>query len=328
MEKYKAMLITEDETGKIKRSIVKKGKKDLPLYDVEIKVQYSSLNYKDALSASGNKGVTKKYPHTPGIDAAGIVISSNDIRFKYGDKVIVTGYDLGMNTFGGFSEYIRVPGDWIVMLPENLSLKESMIYGTAGFTAALSVMKLIKQGISPSEGEVLVTGSTGGVGSVATAILNKLGYDVIALTGRPQYKEALIKLGAKDIILRNEFNDTSGRPLLKNRWAGVIDTVGGATLETALKTVKYGGCVTCCGNVAAPELSTSVYPFILRGVSLLGIDSVQCPMETRIEIWNKLSYEWKIEKLNVEEISLRELNDKIDQMLLGKSAGRTIVRLN
>lgn len=327
---FKAMLVNELESNKFSREILTREISTLPEGDVLINVKYSSLNYKDALSATGNKGVTKKYPHTPGIDASGIVIESTHKGFNAGDKVIVTGYDLGMNTSGGFSQYIRVPSGWIVKLPQNLSLKESMIYGTAGFTAALSIYKLITSGVSTNDGEILVTGATGGVGSIAVSILNKLGYKVIAATGKPESKDMLLKLGAKDIILREELDDKSGRALLKGRWAGVIDTVGGNLLASAIKSTKYGGSVTCCGNVASHELLISVYPFILRGVSVLGIDSVQCPMDLRLKIWDKLSNEWKPDNLNEnsEEVSLEQLNYKIDMIREGKSKGRTVVNLD
>lgn len=327
---FKSMVVFENENGKFSRNIVTKNISELPQGEVLINVKYSSLNYKDALSATGNKGVTRSYPHTPGIDAAGIVEESTNMNFQPGDEVFVTGYDLGMNTSGGFSQYIRVPGDWVVKRPKNLTLKESMIFGTAGFTAAISIDKLVNHGIQPKDGDILVTGATGGVGSVAVSILNKLGYNVIAATGKPELKAFMLNLGAKDIILRDELNDQSGRLLLKERWAGVIDTVGGNILGTALKSVRYGGCVTCCGNVASHELSTTVYPFILRGVSLLGVDSVQYPTNLRINLWDKLSKEWKIENLheNVEEISLEEVSDKIDQILKGKLNGRTIINLD
>lgn len=297
--------------------------------DVLINVKYSSLNFKDALSAIGNKGVTKKYPHTPGIDAAGIVVESENDKFSVGDKVIVTGYDFGMNTNGGFSEYIRVPSEWIVKLPKQLSLRESMIYGTAGFTAALSVKKLLDYGIKQNNGPILVTGATGGVGSIAVSILSKLQYTVIGLTGKPEYKDMLLKAGAKDIVLREEFNNASEKILLSTKWNAVIDTVGGNILENALKTTNYNGCVTCCGNVASYKLSTTVYPFILRGISLLGIDSVQCPMDIREKVWDKLSTDWKINNLNdnVEEISLEEVDVNIKKILKGKLKGRTIINL-
>lgn len=327
---YNCMVVNETESGTYSRNIVRRSLKDLPANDVLINVKYSSLNYKDALSASGNKGVTKKYPHTPGIDAAGIVVESTSDRFNSGDKVIVTGFDLGMNTPGGFSQYIRVPAQWVVKLPEKLTLKESMIYGTAGFTAALSIHKLLESNVNPSSGEILVTGATGGVGSVAVKILSKLAYDVVAVTGKTEARNMLIQLGAKDVVLRNELYDETGKLLLKGRWAGVVDTVGGPLLETAIRSVKYGGAITCCGNVASHEIHTNVYPFIIRGISLLGIDSVMCPMELRNQIWNKLADAWKPYDLDghIQEISLYDLNDKIDQMLKGKSKGRIIVKID
>lgn len=326
---FKAMMIYETKDKKFERKIVKKQINELPEGDILINVKYSSLNYKDALSSIGNRGVTRNYPHTPGIDAAGIVVESNNSAYEVGDKVIVTGYDLGMNTSGGFEEYIRVPAEWVIKLPQNLSLKESMIYGTAGFTAALSVYKLVNSGVKPNDGEILVTGATGGVGSIAISILNKLGYNVIAATGKANEKKMLLAMGAKDIVNRRELDDVSGKALLKGKWAGVIDTVGGNMLATAIKSTKYGGSVTCCGNVASHEFSTSVYPFILRGVTLFGIDSVQCPKNIRLEIWHKLSSDWKPDNLsdNVNEISLEGLSEKIDIMLAGKHKGRTIVNL-
>lgn len=327
---FRAMLVSETEKNEFQREIVTRQINDLPEGDVIINVKYSSLNYKDALSATGNKGVTRNYPHTPGIDAAGIIVESSNDNFKVNDKVFVTGYALGMSTSGGYAEYIRVPAQWIIKLPENLSLRESMIYGTAGFTAALSVYKLVNSGVKPSDGEILVTGATGGVGSTAISILSKLGYNVIAATGKASEREMLLGIGAKDIVDRKDIDDNSGRALLKSRWAGVIDTVGGNILATAIKTTNYGGSVTCCGNVADHEFKTSVYPFILKGVSLFGIDSVKCPMDTRLVIWDKLSSDWKLDNLdaNVDEVSLEGLNKKIDLILKGVHKGRTIVNLD
>ncbi|MEN1937076.1 YhdH/YhfP family quinone oxidoreductase [Paenibacillus sp. 102] len=326
---FRAILINEKEENQFERTLVERDITDLPQGEVLIRVHYSSLNYKDALSATGNRGVTRNYPHTPGIDAAGEVISSQDPSFKKGDQVIVTGYDLGMNTSGGFGQYIRVPASWVISLPEGLSLKESMMYGTAGFTAALSVHKLMLSGVTPDMGNILVTGATGGVGSVAVNILAKLGYEVVAATGKVEEKEMLLHLGAKEIIHRDEMNDESGKPILKGIYAGVIDTVGGNTLATALKIVQYGGSVTTCGNVAGHEFKASVYPFILRGINLLGIDSVQCPMTVRKQIWSMLGDEWK--NLNLlsytTECTLEELNDKFERILQGELKGRTIVTL-
>ncbi|MBS4538628.1 YhdH/YhfP family quinone oxidoreductase [Clostridium sp. D2Q-11] len=328
---FKALLIKEEGDKNFSRQIVTKNIDDLPEGDVVINVKYSSLNYKDALSSIGNKGVTRNYPHTPGIDASGIVIESSDENFKKGDEVLVTGYDLGMNTSGGYGQYIRVPAEWVVKLPKNLSLKESMIFGTAGFTAALSVYKLTQMGhVMPEDGEILVTGATGGVGSTAVSFLGKLGYDVIGATGKASEKDMLISIGAKDIIDRKEVDDDSGKPMLKSKWAGVVDTVGGNNLSTAIKTTNYGGCVTTCGNVAGHEFDASVYPFILRGVTLYGIDSVQCPRDLRLKIWDLLANDWKTDTLheNVNEVSLEELSDSIDQILEGKLKGRTIVNLD
>nr|WP_320009875.1 YhdH/YhfP family quinone oxidoreductase [uncultured Desulfobulbus sp.] len=327
---FKAMVVTETADKQFIREIREKSIADLPAGDILIKVHYSSLNYKDALSASGNKGVTRKYPHTPGVDAAGIVVESNDSKFKPGDAVVVTGYDLGMNTSGGYEEYIRVPAHWVVPLPENLSLRESMIYGTAGFTAALSCYKLINNGVTPEMGPVLVTGATGGVGSIAVSILVKSGYEVVAVNGIVDETEYLLSLGAKEVISIEEADDTSGRPLLKPRWAGAIDTVAGNILATAIKTTKYGGSVTCCGNVGSAELSSSIYPFILNGVSLLGIDSVNCPVDLRLKVWNKVASEWKLDRLEqitTELESLEALDERIGLILEGKNKGRAIVKV-
>ncbi len=328
-KKFKAMIVRETEEKKFIREIAQKSLDELPEGDVLIRVGYSSLNYKDALSASGNRGVTKNYPHTPGVDAAGIVEESLSENFHPGDKVIVTGYDLGMNTPGGYGEYIRVPADWVVKLPEKLSLRESMVFGTAGFTAALSVYKLTGNGVTPDQGEVLVTGSSGGVGSIALSILAKSGFHVVAAMGKLDEKGYLINLGAKEVISADETNDASGRPLLKGRWAGAIDTVGGNILATVIKSMQYGGTVTCCGNAASAELNTTVFPFILRGVSLLGIDSVNCPKDIRLRIWQKLSEEWKPEHLDLitSEVSLQELDQRIELILQGKHKGRAIVNL-
>ncbi|MFL8675008.1 YhdH/YhfP family quinone oxidoreductase [Clostridioides sp. GD02404] len=327
-KKFKSLYITEEEGG-FKRNIIEREIDSLPEGEVIIKVKFSSLNYKDALSANGNKGVTRKYPHTPGIDASGIVEYSSCDDFKVGDEVLVTGYDLGMNTSGGFSEYIRVPSSWIVRLPKDLSLKEAMDYGTAGFTAALSVYKFINS-VDKDMGDVLVTGGTGGVAVIAAKILIKLGYSVVVSTGKlEEQKDVLLNLGVKDVIHRSEVDDNSGRPLLRPRWAGVIDTVGGNTLSTAIKTTNYCGAVTTCGNAGGIEFTSSVYPFILKGVTLYGIDSVECPMNVRLKIWDLLSNEWKLDDLDdmVNVVSLEELNNSIDLIMAGKHVGRTVVDL-
>jgi putative YhdH/YhfP family quinone oxidoreductase len=323
---FRAMVVTETADKKFVRDIQQRELSDLPSGELIIEVKYSSLNYKDALSASGNKAVTRKYPHTPGVDAAGAVVDSTNRAFGVGDQVIVTGFDLGMNTPGGFGQYISVPSGWAVKAPQGLSLRDAMGYGTAGLTAALCVMRLLASGLSKDSGEVLVTGATGGVGSVAVGILGKLGFNVAAATGKTDEKDFLTNLGAKTIISRDEANDTSGRPLQKPRWAGVVDTVGGNILATALKTAKYGGLVAACGNAMSGDLAMTVYPFILRGVSLLGVDSVELPINSRIRAWQKLAQEWKIDlDPIVSECALDQLEPKIDQILKGGIRGRVIV---
>ena len=326
---FKALLVSETADHHFTREIITRQVKELPVGDILVQVRYSSLNYKDGLSASGNKGVTRKYPHTPGIDAAGIVVESSNDNFHEGDEVIVMGYDLGMNRPGGFGQFIRVPADWVVKCPSGLSLFESMIYGTAGFTAAQSVLKLVEHPTRPQQGKILVSGVTGGVGSVSGALLAKLGYEVVGVSGKPDALEFLENFGIHEIISREQAMDKSGRLLLKTKWAGVIDTVGGEILATALKSTKYGTAVTCCGNVASPELATTVYPFILRGISLYGIDSGNCALETREQIWRKLASEWKIDRLDnlVREIGLDELDQFIDLILQGKTKGRIVVNM-
>jgi acrylyl-CoA reductase (NADPH) len=271
----------------------------------------------------------RRFPHVPGIDAAGTVLESRAPEFSAGDNVLVTGFQLGAPAWGGFSELIRVPAAWVVPLPPGLSPRESMIFGTAGFTAALSIQALREGHIEPTHGEIVVTGATGGVGSIAVALLAKLGFHVVAATGKTGEKEFLTALGAKAIISREEANDTSGRPLQKGRWAGVVDTVGGNILATALKSAKYGGLVAACGNAMSAELNVNVFPFILRGVSLLGVDSVEVPLRARAMAWQKLAGEWKIDLSRiVTEVSLEELNPKIDEILRGAIRGRVVVDLS
>src|SRR6476661_6902495 len=292
---FKAMVVSETAEKTFSREVRERALGDLPAGELIIEVKYSSLNYKDALSATGNKGVTRKYPHTPGIDAAGVVADSTTKLFTVGDQVTVTGFDLGMNTPGGFGQYISVPALWATKLPQGLSLKQSMSYGTAGLTAALCIIRLMASGLTKDSGEVLVTGATGGVGSIAVAILGKLGFNVVAATGKTNEHDFLRGLGAKAVISREEANDTSGRPLQKGRWAGVVDTVGGNILATAIKSTKYGGLVAACGNAMSADLAVSVYPFILRGVSVLGVDSVEVPTNTRLRTWQKLAHDWKLD---------------------------------
>jgi acrylyl-CoA reductase (NADPH) len=328
-ETFKALIVHSISEIHHERRIAGKSIRDLPAGDVLIQVMYSSLNYKDALSATGNRGVTRTYPHTPGIDAAGLVAESSHPAFRAGDPVLVTGYDLGMNTSGGFGRYVRVPADWVVKLPENLSLKESMIYGTAGFTASLSVLKIVEHGLTPNSGDILVTGATGGVGCLAVSILSKIGYSITAATGKSDQYDFLRNLGAKAVISRADIEDNSQRPLLKARWAGVVDTVGGNILASTLKSTFQRAAVTCCGNVASPNFAATVYPFILRGITLYGIDSASTPMPLRQKIWQKIAGEWKISHLDFlhTEIPLESLEHAIDQMLSGGQRGRVIVNL-
>jgi putative YhdH/YhfP family quinone oxidoreductase len=325
---FRAMVVREGADGSYRREIEEKRLDSLPQGEVLVRVQYSSLNYKDALSATGAKGVTSMYPHTPGIDAAGVVQESMDGRFAPGDEVVVTSFDLGMDTPGGFGQYIRVPADWVVPLPGGLDLRKSMIYGTAGFTAALSVRALQVGGVRPEQGEVLVTGATGGVGSIAVALLAAYGYPVVAATGKSEEVGYLEALGAGEVIDRDAVLAGSPRPLLRGRWAGVVDTVGGGYLAGALKAVKYGGVVAVCGLVSSPKLNTTVLPFILRGVHLAGIDSQNCPMPLRLEAWQELA-KAKISALEsvATDRSLDGLDPEIELILQGGQRGRIVVNL-
>ncbi len=327
---FQAMVVTQTAPDQFQRAIVTRNLSDLPAGEVLVRVRYSSLNYKDGLSASGNRGVTRRYPHTPGIDAAGEVLESSSPDISTGDPVIVSCYDLGMNTSGGFAQYIRVPAKWVMPLPAGLSLRESMIYGTAGFTAAQSVDRLQRHPVLPEQGKILVTGATGGVGSMAVAILALSGFTVTAATGKPDQVQFLRDLGAQEIIPREDSIDRSNRMLLKEKWGGVIDTVGGEMLATAIKSTRYGGAITCCGNTASPDLPLNVYPFILRGVSLIGIDSAECPMAVRIPIWQKIATTWRLPTLErvATEISLKELDQQIESILQGKQRGRVILNLD
>ena len=325
---FNAFVVQENEgafTGEIKKRTVE----DLPDNDLLVRVHYSSLNYKDALSATGNKGVTKEYPHTPGIDAVGTVVSDASGQLNENEAVIVTSYDLGMNTAGGFAQYISVPSEWAVKLPEGLTMKEAMILGTAGLTAGLSVLRLSEQ-VKPEDGKVAVSGASGGVGALSIAILSKMGYSVSAISGKEQERGFLLGLGAEEVVPREEYDGENSRPLLKGEFAGAVDTVGGTILANLVKSTGPTGVVTCCGNVASPKLDLTVYPFILRGVSLIGIDSQNCPMEQRGIVWEKLAGVWKPENLQdlCREISLNELPELVERMLAGKLKGRTVVNLD
>ncbi len=322
-------LVVEEKDGRFTRKISLRSIADLPSGDVLIKVLFSSLNYKDALSATGNKGVTRSYPHTPGIDAAGIVVQSKVPQFSPGQKVLVTGYDLGMNTSGGFGQYIQVPWNWIVPLPEGLSLQESMMLGTAGFTAGIGVFKLRQAGLMPADGPIVVTGASGGVGSLAVTILSRLGYRVLAVSGKPDATGWLKQLGASEVLPRQELTRETTKPLLPKRWKGAIDTVGGRMLATVLRCTDRHGIVACCGNVASAKLELTVYPFILRGIALMGIDSATSPMQLRLKVWEKLAGPWKPPNLHimVRKIGLDQLDSSIDLMLNSGHTGRFLIQL-
>jgi acrylyl-CoA reductase (NADPH) len=326
---FRALVVRETAPGRFSAKIERKRTDELPSGDVLVRVRYSSLNYKDALSASGNRGVTKKYPHTPGIDAAGCVAWSGNDLFRPGDEVLVSGYDLGMNTPGGFGQYIRVPAEWVLPMPEGLTAEQSMQIGTAGFTAAQSLAALQASGIRPEGGPVLVTGATGGVGSFAVALLSHCGFSVTAATGKAQAHPYLRNLGASAFLSREQAMVGADRMLLRERWAAVVDTVGGSILATAIKSTRYDGTVTCCGNASSGDLPINVYPFILRGVRLLGIDSARCPLVVRKAIWRRLATEWRTPCLvdMCRTVELEEVDGYIAQMLQGRLTGRIVINL-
>jgi len=302
----------------------------LPDHDVVVRVWASSLNYKDALSASGNRGVTRSYPHTPGIDAAGEVTASRDARFAPGDLVLCTGYDLGMDTPGGFGEYVSVPGDWLVRLPEGLSPEDAMVLGTAGLTAALALRRLASVGAGPGLGPLVVTGASGGVGSLAVWLAARAGYEVVASTGTPAAEGLLARLGAARVAPRSELAERTDRPLLKGELAGAIDTVGGVTLANLLKRTAIGGAVAACGLVGGAELETTVYPFILRGVALLGVDSQHASAAERAAAWEELARAWREDGERLRElvtvVDLGGLEEQVEHILSGRTVGRVVVR--
>ena len=329
MTAFKA-LWTEENNGKFQSSVITRDTAELPDGDLLIRVSYSSLNYKDALSASGNKAVTRNFPHTPGIDAVGIVEQSRSAGFKSGDAVIVTGFDLGMNTCGGLAEYIRVPAHWAVSKPDNLSPCETMIYGTAGLTAALCIEKLLAMGaLFGKDQSVLVTGASGGVGCNAILLLKKLGFSVVASSGKKDKTDFLECLGADSVIDRSLLSEVNNKPLLKPQWHHAIDTVGGATLVNTLKSIHYGGSVACCGLTQSSSLETNVFPFILRGVNLLGVDSVECPTANKQAVWEKLASQWKPDQLHTihREYSLVDVPDLLPGFLKGQINGRIVIKL-
>lgn len=328
-KQFKALMVDKME-NEFSINVKKLTADELPDADVLIKVAYSGVNYKDGLASIPHGKVVQSYPMIPGIDLAGVVVSSEDPRFHKGDEVIATSYEIGVSHFGGYSEYARIPADWIVPLPEGLSLKEAMIFGTAGFTAALSVQRLEDNGLTPDQGKVLVTGATGGVGSFAVSMLAGRGYDVVASTGKESEKEYLFKLGAKEIISRDDVYNGNVKALDKKQWAGAVDPVGGDSLAAILSKISEQGSVAVSGLAGGTSVPTSVFPFILRGVNLLGIDSVHCKMETRQAIWNRLASDLKPADLSTfidKEASLEELPKILPTILEGKMRGRVIVYL-
>ena len=322
-------LVSSEVDKKYKTELQTRTIQDLPEGDVLIRVNFSSLNYKDALSAIGNKGVSRNYPHTPGIDAAGIIETSESNIFEAGEEVIVTGYDLGMNTSGGFSEYIRVPSEWVVKKPEDISLSESMALGTAGLTAGLCVRKLLNHKLTPDSGKLFVTVATGGVGIVAMMLLSKLGFEVVAITGKLESQDMLKKYGASEVITREDLDQPLISPLQKSIYAGGVDAVGGNVLSNLLCATSQRAAIACCGMVNGADLNTSVFPFILRGVSLYGVDSAETEIGVKKEVWNNFSNAWKLVDLEneIKEITLSDLPTEIDTILKGQQIGRIRVKI-
>ena len=329
MSTYKAFEVREETEKNFVGTIVEKSALELAEGSVSIEVCYSSVNYKDALSASGSKAVTREYPHVPGIDAAGTVLASTDSNFAVGDEVVVTGYDLGMNTAGGFGQQVTVPGGWVTKLPVGLSLHDSMVLGTAGLTAGLCVNKLLLNGITPEAGKVLVTGATGGVGIIACALLVKLGFEVVASTGKLAETAKLTALGVSEVISREAFSEENPRPMLKESYAAAVDVAGGTTLVNVIKSLSYGGSVAACGLVDSPALSATVLPFILRGVNLLGVDSVELPLAQKQQVWNLFANEWALTDIDslAETIVLAELPAVLAKVLAGGAIGRYVLDL-
>ena len=329
-ESFRCFLVRKTGNDKIEAGVESCPLRDLADGDVLIRVRYSSLNYKDTMAAAGHPGVARKFPHVPGIDAAGVVEQSSSPLFQVGDEVIATGHELGVERYGGWAEYVRVPAEWVVKRPEGLSLEQSMILGTAGFTAAQCVRALQHHGVQPGQDEIVVTGATGGVGSLAVMLLAKLGYAVIAVTGKSSRADWLKALGATRVAGLDEFTDDGRKPLLTARYAAAVDTVGGAMLTHVIKSLKQRGCVTACGMVAGAELPLTVYPFILRGVTLAGIDSAWCPEDQRAEIWRMLATDWKPNRLSelVTLVGLDSIGAAIQRMQRGDHAGRVVVKIS
>ena len=324
---FRALITSENNKGEFENNIDQKSIDELPEGDILIRVEYSSLNYKDALSASGNKGVTKRYPHTPGIDAAGVIEKSSDSNFPKNSSVIVSGYDLGMNTDGGFGQYIRVPSSWVVKIPTAFSAEKAMAIGTAGLTAGLSV-KALQEKSEICNQSILISGSTGGVGSIAIKLLYHLGANITAITGKRDQFNFLKSLGAKNILYRDEFIKSTRLPISKGIYDLAIDVSGGKTLSAILASMKYDGVIACCGNVGGAGFETSVFPFILRGNRLIGIDSASKPIKEKAQIWNLFSAEWSLPNLKelYRVVSLEDMPFEIKKILNGEQTGRVVLK--
>jgi acrylyl-CoA reductase (NADPH) len=324
---FKAIRIDKADKGTV-AALTQFDEAELMDGDVTVRVEWSTLNYKDGLALTGKAPVVRRFPMIAGIDFAGTVEASSHPQWKAGDKVVCTGWGMGETHLGAYAEKARVKGDWLVALPQGLSARDAMAIGTAGFTAMLAVLALEKHGLSPKSGPVVVTGAAGGVGSVAIAVLSKLGYHVIASTGRASEADYLKHLGAAEIIDRNELSG-SAKPLAKERWAGGVDSVGSTTLANLLSMTRYGGAIAACGLAAGMDLPSSVAPFILRGVCLLGIDSVICPIEPRKAAWQRLASDLDRTKLAeiTKEISLAEVSDWGAKILAGAVRGRIVVKI-
>ncbi len=328
---FNALVVTRDEeTRKTAAAVKQIGLDDLPEGEVTVAVEYSTVNYKDGLCIGPGGGLVRKYPHVPGIDLAGTVEASSDDRYKVGDKVVLTGWRVGEAHWGGYSQKARVKADWLVPLPEGLDTRQAMAVGTAGFTAMLAVMALEDHGLEKGQGPVLVTGAAGGVGSVATAILANLGYEVAGVTGRPETSDYLTSLGATQIVARDEINETTKRPLETETWSGCVDAVGGAMLARVLGQMNYGASVSAVGLAGGAALPATVIPFLLRGVNLLGIDSVMQPYDNRVRAWARIALDLPMDKLEamVHPATLSDLPQLGADILAGQVKGRVVVDVN
>jgi putative YhdH/YhfP family quinone oxidoreductase len=328
METFKAFVARRSDDG-MTGGVETLGESDLDQGEVTVRVEYSSVNYKDLLVIDGAPGLTKEYPQIPGIDAAGTVVESSGGGFEPEDRVVVSGGDFGVNHSGGYSEYARVPAAWVTRLPDQLSTHQAMAYGTAGFTAALSLQELLDHGVTAEGGPVVVTGASGGVGSFAVSFASAEGLDVVAATNKPDDTERLTGLGAREVIATDQLRDTSGKHLMKGAWAGAIDSLGGDVLSTIIRQTTYGGTVTNCGMLAGNRMEVSVFPFLLRAVRLIGVDSVQCPRERRERAWKAIAERWHSERAlqGIPEVSLDELSEAVEQKKAGHVRGRYIVRV-